>query len=102
MTDLNDFDDLFKIIQERIKNPSDDSYVSSLAEGGKDRISQKVGEETTELAIEVAKDKQDKKSLIHEATDLFFHLWVLMAFLNISPQDILDELKERHRIKSEK
>ena len=96
MTDINNFDDLYKIIQERIKSLSEDSYVASLAKRGKDKISQKIGEETMELIIEVAKDKRSENALIYEATDLFFHLWVLLAFLNISPQDILDELKERH------
>lgn len=102
MTDINSFDDLYKVIQERIKNQPEGSYVASLARGGKNRISQKIGEETKELIVEVAKDKLDKKALTYESTDLFFHLWVLLAFLNISPQNILDELKERHEIKSKK
>lgn len=100
MADINNFDDLYKIVQERIRNLPENSYVASLVKGGKDRISQKIGEETTELVIEVAKEKQDEKALINEVADLFFHLWVLLAFLNISPQDILDELNDRHRIKS--
>ena len=73
-----------------------------MAKSGKNRISQKVGEETIELIVEVAKDKLDKKALTNEATDLLFHLWVLLAFLNVSPQDLLDELQKRHRKKDTK
>lgn len=100
MVNINNFDDLYKIIKNRIKNLPKGSYVASLAKDGKNKISQKIGEEATELIIETAKDRHDKKALIHEATDLFFHLWVLLAFLDISSQDILDELKKRHRLKS--
>ncbi len=95
--DINNFDDLYKIIKNRIKNLPKGSYIASLAKGGKNKISQKVGEEAIELIIETAKDRYDKKALVHEATDLLFHLWILLAFLNISPEDILDELKKRHK-----
>jgi phosphoribosyl-AMP cyclohydrolase / phosphoribosyl-ATP pyrophosphohydrolase len=102
MTDINNFDDLYKIIQERINNRPEDSYVTTLVKSGKNKISQKIGEETMELIIEVAKDQHDRKDLINEATDLFFHLWVLLAFLNVSPLEILNELQERHTKKCKK
>ncbi|MFH0749351.1 MAG: phosphoribosyl-ATP diphosphatase [Candidatus Gottesmanbacteria bacterium] len=102
MTNINSFDDLYKVIQERINKRPEGSYVASLVKGGKNRISQKVREETMELIVEVAKDKLDKKALTNEATDLLFHLWVLLAFFNVSPQDLLDELHERHRKKDTK
>ena len=102
MKNVNSFDDLYKVIQERLLKKPEGSYVASLAKSGKNRISQKVGEETIELIVEVAKDKLDKKALTNEATDLLFHLWVLLAFLNVSPQDLLDELQKRHRKKDTK
>ena len=102
MTDINNFDDLYKIIQERIKNQPEGSYVATLVKSGKNRISQKIEEETMELIVEVAKDQLDRKALTNEATDLFFHLWVLLAFLSVSPQEILNELQERHKRKGKK
>jgi phosphoribosyl-ATP pyrophosphohydrolase/phosphoribosyl-AMP cyclohydrolase len=100
MTNINSFEDLYAVIRKRIKDSPKDSYVASLAKAGKDKISKKIGEETMELIIEAVKDNQDKKAVIYEATDLFFHIWVLLAFLNVTPQDILDELEKRHRIKT--
>lgn len=93
---MDNFDDLYNIIKDRIKNLPRDSYTASLVKGGKNRISQKVGEETMELIIETTKDEYDKRAIIDEASDLLFHFWVLMAIFKITPNDILNELKVRH------
>lgn len=102
MTNINSFEDLYAVIQKRIKDSPKGSYVASLVKAGKNKISKKIGEETMELIIEIVKDKQDKKAVVYEATDLFFHIWVLLAFLNITPQEILGELNKRHQIKTGK
>lgn len=97
---MDNFDDLYNIIRDRIRNRPKNSYTASLVKGGKGRISQKVGEEALELIIEAVKDKYDKKAIVNEASDLFFHLWVLLAYLQIKPNDILEELKKRHKTKN--
>lgn len=90
-------EELYKIIEDRKKNMPADSYVASLFGDGEDRIIQKVGEEATEVVI-AAKNK-NRSNQIQEFTDLFFHTLVLMAKLNISPIDILNELSRRNKYK---
>ena len=50
---------LEKVIEDRITNPSTNSYISNLFEKGIDKIAQKVGEEATELII-ASKNKNEK------------------------------------------
>lgn len=85
---------LYEIIKIRKKTMPAGSYVSSLFRKGKDKIIQKVGEEAIEVVI-AAKNK-DKKEIISEMADLWFHSLVLLAALGIKPEDILKELESRH------
>jgi len=86
-------DHLYKIILDRKKNRQQNSYVSSLFEKGDDRIIQKVGEEATEVVI-AAKNK-DKKEIISEMSDLWFHMLVLLAARDIRLEEIYRELEKR-------
>ena len=69
--DHNFLNTLEKIIVDRIKNPSNNSYVSNLFEKGIDKIAQKLGEEATEVII--ASKNENKKEVIYESADLLFH-----------------------------
>ncbi len=69
------------------------SYVASLYHKGLDGILKKVGEEAIETVI--AAKGGDAKALIHETADLWFHCLVMLAFLDIGPEQILAELKGR-------
>lgn len=92
-------EELYKIIEDRKKNLPKNSYVASLFKKGKDKIIQKVGEESIEVII--AAKNESKKRLISETTDLLFHLLILMSLFKITPSDILKQLtKRRIRIKS--
>ncbi len=53
------------------------SYTTHLFERGSDRIIQKVGEEAVETVI--AAKNRDKNEIINEASDLLFHLMVMLA-----------------------
>ena len=86
---------LFDVIEDRKKNPTESSYTSSLLQKGLLKISQKVGEEGTEVVV--AALAQDDERLISEIADLTYHTLVLMAARNISPSDILSELDRRHK-----
>lgn len=90
---------IFEIIQDRIKNPSQKSYVSSLNSKGEDAILRKIGEETAELIL-AAKGNQSQE-IIHEATDIFFHILVLLAHKDIKIQTIFEELEYRHQKKTQ-
>lgn len=86
---------LEKLINHRKQYPKQGSYTNSLFESGLNKITQKVGEEAVELVIE-AKDSNDDL-FKNEAADLLYHLLVLFAEKNISVNDIIAVLKQRHQ-----
>jgi phosphoribosyl-ATP pyrophosphohydrolase len=86
---------LFDVIEERKKNPTEQSYTSNLFTRGLPGIAQKVGEEGTEVVV--AALAQDDERLIEEVADLTFHTLVLLSARDIEPAQILAELEKRHR-----
>lgn len=87
---------LEKIIRGRKKHPVSGSYTSTLFKNGLNKIAQKVGEEAVELVIE-SKDN-NKKLFLNEAADLLFHYMVLLREKNVDLDEVVDLLKERHRL----
>lgn len=87
---------LFEIIEDRRKNPIEQSYTSSLFTEGLARIGQKVGEEGTEVVI--AALAQDDQRLIEEVADLTYHTLVLLSARGLTPAQVLAELKKRHNV----
>ena len=85
---------LEKIINGRKRHPVSGSYTSTLFKKGLNTIAQKVGEEAVELVIE-SKDN-NKKLFLNEAADLIFHYLILLQAKNVTLDDVLDLLKERH------
>ncbi|MBW8011122.1 MAG: phosphoribosyl-ATP diphosphatase [Chloroflexi bacterium] len=88
--------ELFTIIEDRKRNPKEGSYTNYLFESGQDRIVQKVGEEAIELVL--AASNQSDNRLIEEAADLIYHLLVLLAYKEITLEDIENELESRHKV----
>lgn len=86
---------LEQIIDERIQNPSDNSYTSKLFSKGINKIAQKVGEEATELIIEAKDNNND--NFKNEAADLIYHFLVLLAAKSVSLDEVISVLKNRHR-----
>ncbi len=80
-------------IEERVNNPTSESYVASLFQKGINKIAQKVGEEAVELIIEAKDDNQDL--FIGEAADLMFHYLILLKAKNLKLSNIEAELKNR-------
>ena len=70
------------------------SYTTSLFKDGINRIAQKVGEEALETVIEATNGSKDK--LVYEASDLIYHLIVLMTSKGLRIEDIAAELQKRH------
>jgi phosphoribosyl-ATP pyrophosphohydrolase len=87
---------LFDTVRARKNAKPDASYVASLFAKGKKKIAQKVGEEATETVL--ASAGGDKKEIINESADLLFHLTVLWAAHDITPEDVAAELKRREGI----
>lgn len=91
--------ELSAILEQRKRSTGEKSYVASLHEKGLNKILEKVGEEATELII-AAKDfaraeSDGKQAVISETADLWFHTMVMLSHLDLTPQQVLDELEKR-------
>ena len=91
MTFLNELDNLIKSRKETMP---EGSYTSTLFSQGTDRICRKVAEEAGEVII--AAKNQDKSELTNEASDLLYHLIVLLHEQGLSLKDVDECLKKRH------
>jgi len=85
--------ELYDVIANRKKNMPEGSYTTYLFDKGLDKILKKVGEENAEVII-AAKNK-DKGELIYEASDLLYHLMVLLVEQGVELSDLFAELKSR-------
>ena len=90
-------EELFKTIEKKSKSKDTDSYTKQLIKSGKNKIAQKLGEESTELIIDYLNGT--KKRTIEEASDLIYHLFVLLHSKKISLNDIKKELKKRKNVR---
>ncbi|MDO8962601.1 MAG: phosphoribosyl-ATP diphosphatase [Methylophilus sp.] len=84
---------LSELLEQRKAADPSVSYVAKLYAKGLDSILKKVGEEATETVI-AAKDGE-REAVIYETADLWFHTLVMLAHLDIKPQEVLDELARR-------
>ncbi|MFI3262065.1 MAG: bifunctional phosphoribosyl-AMP cyclohydrolase/phosphoribosyl-ATP diphosphatase HisIE [Rikenellaceae bacterium] len=83
------------VIQQRKADMPEGSYTTYLFEKGVNKMAQKVGEEAVETVIE-AVDCNDER-FIYEASDLIYHLQVLLISKGFSIADIEKELAKRHK-----
>jgi phosphoribosyl-ATP pyrophosphohydrolase/phosphoribosyl-AMP cyclohydrolase len=90
---------IFEVVLDRIKNPTKGSYVSSLTAKGEDAILRKISEETVELIL--ATKGNNPEEIVHEATDVLFHILVLLAQRGLQLQEIFEELEHRHQAKTQ-
>jgi phosphoribosyl-ATP pyrophosphohydrolase/phosphoribosyl-AMP cyclohydrolase len=86
--------ELEKIIDNRYKNPVEGSYVNKLRAKGINKIAQKVGEEGVETVI--AALNETEHDFINEASDLLFHLLLLMREKKVSLSSIAQNLENRN------
>jgi phosphoribosyl-ATP pyrophosphohydrolase len=84
---------LSELLEQRKAADPSVSYVAKLYAKGLDSILKKVGEEATETVI-AAKDGE-REAVIYETADLWFHTLIMLAHLEIKPQEVLDELARR-------
>jgi len=86
--------ELERIVRRRYDFPSGESYVNRLRGKGLNKIAQKVGEEAVETVI--AALAETERDFINEASDLVFHLTVLLREKGIDLKTIARNLEERH------
>ncbi|WP_249978426.1 phosphoribosyl-ATP diphosphatase [Vreelandella olivaria] len=95
-------DALAEVLKQRRHASAEDSYVASLHHKGLNKILEKIGEEATETLL-AAKDAEhggapERKALIAETADLWFHSLVMLSHLELDHQCVLDELARRFGI----
>lgn len=83
------------VIESRKDARTDESYTAKLFHNGPSRIAQKVGEEGVEVAL--ASVIGTPEDIVCEASDLIYHLLVLLKTHELSFSDVVAELEARHR-----
>ena len=85
------------VLEQRKEAGAESSYVASLHAKGLNKILEKVGEEATEtiLAAKDAALSGDKKEVVGETADLWFHSLVMLSHLGLGPDAVLEELGRR-------
>ena len=86
---------LSALIQKRHREMPEGSYTTKLFVKGPKVIGKKVGEEAVEAVIEAVDGNRDR--FIYEASDLVYHLLVLMESMEVSLSDLEKELSFRHK-----
>lgn len=89
LTELQDF------INKRKEEMPEGSYTTSLFRDGLNRMAQKVGEEALEAVIEAVNGSDDR--LLYEASDMFYHLIVLLTAKGLRIEQVAEELITRHK-----
>tara|TARA_B110000008_G_C16395325_1_gene333393 strand:- start:134 stop:436 length:303 start_codon:yes stop_codon:yes gene_type:complete len=95
--EINFLNFLFTQIVKKAESKDRNSYTKKLLKEGKNTIAQKVGEESTELIIDYLNGS--KKRTIEEASDLIYHLFVLLYSKKIKLSDIEKELYRRNNVR---
>ncbi|MCD8101719.1 MAG: bifunctional phosphoribosyl-AMP cyclohydrolase/phosphoribosyl-ATP diphosphatase HisIE [Alistipes sp.] len=86
---------LHQVIAGRHVTMPEGSYTTRLFTKGVNKIAQKVGEEAVETVIEAVAGNRD--AFLYEASDLVYHLLVLMEQMDVTPADMENELWSRHK-----
>lgn len=86
---------LQNVIQRRHQEMPEGSYTTKLFNKGVKKIAQKVGEEAVETVIEAVDN--NNPDLVYEASDLIYHLLVLLENQGLSLTDLEEELAKRHK-----
>ena len=95
MTGLDFFKYLQDFIDKRYAEMPEGSYTTSLFKKGVNRMAQKVGEEAVETVIEATNGTEE--GFIYEASDLIYHLIVLLTSKGLRIETLGEELKKRHK-----
>jgi phosphoribosyl-ATP pyrophosphohydrolase/phosphoribosyl-AMP cyclohydrolase len=86
---------LEQLLASRKTASPESSYTAKLYASGTKRIAQKVGEEGVETAL--AATVNDREELTNEASDLIYHLLVLLQDQDLDLSKVIGRLRERHQ-----
>ena len=93
MSDSFTLADLEAIVAQRATADAGSSYTRSLLEKGVGKCAQKLGEEAVETVI--AAVSGDREAVVSEASDLLYHLLVVLRARGIELKDVHAELARR-------
>ena len=94
---LDFIEELYSVIRSRARSKKKNSYTNLLLKKGKNKIAQKIGEESSELIIDYLNGS--RKRTIEEASDLIYHLLVMLYSKKIKLKDIYKELSKRKNVR---
>ncbi len=84
---------LQEIVQKRLQELPEGSYTVELYKQGEDRVLQKFGEEAIETLIALKRGVPDE--IKAEASDMFYHLVLMLTIRGIGVEEVLKELAGR-------
>ena len=85
---------LSELVRKRRQAPVEGSYTSKLFSEGMTKIAKKLGEEAVEVVVSAG---QDRSRSIEESADLVYHLLVFLEERGIRFEEVVAELKRRHK-----
>ena len=88
LSELQDF------IEQRHEQMPEGSYTTKLFRDGTNKMAQKLGEEALETVIEATNGTNEH--LVYEASDMLYHLIVLLTSKGLRIEDLATELHRRH------
>ncbi|HVX30214.1 MAG TPA: bifunctional phosphoribosyl-AMP cyclohydrolase/phosphoribosyl-ATP diphosphatase HisIE [Nitrolancea sp.] len=86
-------DEVAEVVASRKAQPVEGSYTNYLLEQGIDKIGKKIGEEAAEVIIAAKNGEPD--ALANEASDLIYHLLVMLEATGVSRLQVWDVLSTR-------
>jgi len=86
-------DRLMGVLRDRREKRPEGSYTAKLFNGGRGRMTKKIGEEATEVVIAALSETRER--LVSEIADLVFHVSVLMTDEGIEWAEVEGELESR-------
>jgi phosphoribosyl-ATP pyrophosphohydrolase len=92
-SDCTIVDQLYQTIAARKGADPATSYTAKLFSRGRNKIAQKLGEESVETVI--AALTETSEHVVSESADLIYHLLVLWADCGVQPADVWAELDRR-------
>ena len=89
----NILEELWLIIEEKSASDDESSYTKTILSKDINHVARKMGEEAIETIV--AAIGQTKKDTVNESADLIYHWLLLMKKLDIKPDEVYQELKNR-------
>ena len=89
--------DIYDVMIQRAQQGEEESYVARMMNKGLEKIARKIGEEAIEVIF--AGQTDDQGEIVHEATDVLFHVMLLLVYKGIPIERIFEELFNRHQKK---